>query len=103
MVLLGQLSVSESLRRQIILYKFCLPRFEYMMQVSSSYFHINALISDTIADFGLSQIFPIVDEDEDQIAKVVKCSFVGSYVAALKDDGKVALLRADKAGELDEV
>ncbi|KAK5062501.1 hypothetical protein LTR84_004574 [Exophiala bonariae] len=55
------------------------------------------------ADFALSQIFPIVDEDEDQTAKVVKCSFAGSYVVALKDDGKVALLRADKAGELDEV
>ncbi|KEF59392.1 uncharacterized protein A1O9_04236 [Exophiala aquamarina CBS 119918] len=55
------------------------------------------------ADFGLSQIFPIVDEDEGQVAKVVRCSFAGPYVVALKDDGKVTLLKADKAGELDEV
>lgn len=33
----------------------------------------------------------------------MRCSFAGPYVAALKDDGKVTLLRADKAGELDEV
>ena len=44
-----------------------------------------------------------MDEDEGQVAKVVRCSFADPYVVALKDDGKVTLLKADKAGELDEL
>ncbi len=55
------------------------------------------------ANFGLSQIFPIVDEEEDQWARAVKASFAEPYVAVTKDDGSIAILKADKAGELDEV
>lgn len=54
-------------------------------------------------DFGLSQIFPIVDEEEGQMAKAVKTSFADPYLAFIRDDGLMTLLKADKAGELDEV
>lgn len=55
------------------------------------------------ASFRLSQIFPIVDEEEDQLARAVKAAFVEPYLALIKDDGTMTLLKADKSGELDEV
>ncbi|EHY60542.1 mRNA cleavage and polyadenylation factor subunit [Exophiala dermatitidis] len=55
------------------------------------------------AGFALSQIFPIVDEEEGQTARAVKVSFVDPYLVVVKDDGSMSLLKADKAGELDEV
>ncbi|EXJ92763.1 hypothetical protein A1O3_01315 [Capronia epimyces CBS 606.96] len=53
--------------------------------------------------FALSQIFPIVDEEEGQMAKLVRASFADPYLVLTKDDGTLTLLKADKAGELDEV
>ncbi|EXJ58311.1 hypothetical protein A1O7_05736 [Cladophialophora yegresii CBS 114405] len=55
------------------------------------------------ANFGLSQIFPVVDEEEGQLARATKAAFAEPYLALVKDDGTMALLKADKAGELDEV
>ncbi|KIV89940.1 hypothetical protein PV10_07294 [Exophiala mesophila] len=55
------------------------------------------------AEFGLSQIYPIVDEDERQVSKAVKVSFADPYLAIVKEDGAMSLLKADKAGELDEI
>ncbi|EXJ91000.1 hypothetical protein A1O1_04107 [Capronia coronata CBS 617.96] len=55
------------------------------------------------AGFALSQIFPIVDEEEGRMAKAVRVSFAEPYLALVKDDGTMTLLKADKAGELDEV
>ncbi|KAJ9610046.1 mRNA cleavage and polyadenylation factor subunit [Cladophialophora chaetospira] len=55
------------------------------------------------ADFGLSQIFPVVDEEEGQLARAVRASFAEPYLTLVKDDGTMTLLKADKAGELDEV
>lgn len=55
------------------------------------------------AGFALSQIFPIVDEEEGQMAKAVRTSFADPFLALVKDDGTMTLLKADKAGELDEV
>lgn len=54
-------------------------------------------------DFGLSQIFPIMDEEEGQMAKAGKASFADPYLAIVREDGILTLLKADKAGELDEV
>ncbi|KAL6249071.1 mRNA cleavage and polyadenylation factor subunit [Rhinocladiella similis] len=53
--------------------------------------------------FALSQIFPIVDEDDGQLAKAVKTTFAEPYLAVIRDDRVMTLLKADKAGELDEV
>ncbi|KAI1618471.1 histone H2A [Exophiala viscosa] len=54
-------------------------------------------------EFALSQIFPIVDEEEGQISKATKAAFADPYLAVIKEDGTMTLLKADKAGELDEV
>ncbi|KIX01831.1 uncharacterized protein Z518_09558 [Rhinocladiella mackenziei CBS 650.93] len=53
--------------------------------------------------FALSQIFPVVDEEEGQLSKAVKAHFAEPYLLVIKDDGIMSLLKADKAGELDEV
>ena len=55
------------------------------------------------AEFGLSQIFPIVDEEEGQVARATKASFAEPFLALVKEDGAMTILRADKAGELDEI
>ncbi|KAK5324275.1 mRNA cleavage and polyadenylation factor subunit [Exophiala xenobiotica] len=55
------------------------------------------------SEFGLSQIFPIVDEEEGQLAKAIKTTFADPYLAVIRDDRVMALLKADKAGELDEI
>ncbi|OAP60335.1 hypothetical protein AYL99_05337 [Fonsecaea erecta] len=55
------------------------------------------------ANFGLSQIFPVVDEEEGQMARAVSATFAEPYLVLVKDDGNVTLLQADRAGELDEV
>jgi cleavage and polyadenylation specificity factor subunit 1 len=55
------------------------------------------------ANFGLSQIFPVVDEEEGQLARAAKAGFAEPYLALVKDDGTMTMLKADKAGELDEV
>ncbi|EXJ66921.1 uncharacterized protein A1O5_10116 [Cladophialophora psammophila CBS 110553] len=54
-------------------------------------------------NFGLSQIFPVVDEEEGQTARAVKTTFAEPYLILIRDDGNMTLLKADKAGELDEV
>ncbi|OQV04048.1 CPSF A subunit domain-containing protein [Cladophialophora immunda] len=55
------------------------------------------------ANFGLSQIFPVVDEEEGQTARAVKATFAEPYLILVRDDGNMTLLKADRAGELDEV
>ena len=54
------------------------------------------------SDFGLSQIFPIVDEEEGQSARAVRASFVEPFIVLLKDDSNLTLLKADSKGELEE-
>lgn len=53
--------------------------------------------------FGLSQILPIVDEEEGQTAKAVKASFLDPYLVIVKDDATLSLYKADRKGELDEL
>ena len=55
------------------------------------------------ANFGLSQIFPIVDEEEGQMAKAVRADFIEPYLVLVKDDASLSLLKADRKGELDEL
>ena len=54
------------------------------------------------SEFGLSQIFPIVDEEENQTARAVRASFVEPFIILLKDDSSLTLLKADTKGELEE-
>ena len=54
------------------------------------------------SDFGLSQIFPILDEEENQTARAVRASFVEPFIILLKDDSSLTLLKADSKGELEE-
>ena len=53
--------------------------------------------------FGLSQIVPIVDEDEGSTAKVIRASIAEPSVMLLKDDDSIALYKADASGELEEL
>ena len=55
------------------------------------------------SSFGISQILPIVDEDEDQLARAVHADFAEPYMTVLKDDQTLMLLKADKNGELEEL
>lgn len=54
-------------------------------------------------DFGLSQIYPVWDEDTNDERFATQASFAGSYVAILRDDSTLLILKADKSGDLDEV
>ncbi|RMZ91447.1 hypothetical protein DV736_g1312, partial [Chaetothyriales sp. CBS 134916] len=53
--------------------------------------------------FGLSAIFPIVDEEEGQTAKAVRADFLEPYLVIVKDDLSLSLLKADRKGEIDEL
>ena len=54
-------------------------------------------------NFGLSQIVPIVDEDEGSTAKVIRATIAEASVMLLKDDASIALYKADSTGELEEL
>jgi cleavage and polyadenylation specificity factor subunit 1 len=56
-----------------------------------------------VLDFGLAQIWPIVDEETLAYAKAISASFADPYVLILKDDYSILLLKTDKKGELDEI
>lgn len=55
------------------------------------------------ADLGLSQIFPIIDEDTDAELKVIHSTFCDPYLLLIRDDYSIQILETDKNGELDEV
>lgn len=52
---------------------------------------------------GLSQIYPVWDEDTDEERLAVSASFADPYLATLRDDASLLLLQADDSGDLDEV
>lgn len=54
-------------------------------------------------DFGLDQIFAIVDEDADATAEVVAATVTETHILILKSDQTISLLKADKSGDLDEL
>lgn len=51
----------------------------------------------------MSQILPIVDEDEGQLSRVTKASFAEPYMTLVKDDRSIVVLKSDKNGELEEL
>ncbi|KAF2154840.1 hypothetical protein K461DRAFT_253002 [Myriangium duriaei CBS 260.36] len=55
------------------------------------------------ADFGLSQIFPVVDSETEDELQVIHSSFCDPYLLIVRNDSSVQLLKADATGELDEV
>ncbi|KAL9112003.1 MAG: hypothetical protein Q9227_003623 [Pyrenula ochraceoflavens] len=54
------------------------------------------------SEFGLAQIYPIVDDD-DSVGYVSSVSFAECSVLVVKDDYNVLLLQADQSGDLDEI
>ena len=54
-------------------------------------------------DFGLDQIFAIVDEDAEAMAEVTAATVTDSHILILKSDCTITLLKTDKSGDLDEV
>ncbi|PYH99545.1 protein cft1 [Aspergillus ellipticus CBS 707.79] len=55
------------------------------------------------SDLGLAQIYPIWDEDTNDERIAVGASLADPYLAILRDDSTLLLLRADDSGDLDEV
>lgn len=56
-----------------------------------------------IADLGLSQIFPIIDETTDAELAVIHSSFCDPYLLLLREDSSLQILQVDKSGDLDEL
>jgi cleavage and polyadenylation specificity factor subunit 1 len=52
---------------------------------------------------GLSQIYPVWDEDTSDERVAVSASFIDPYLVIIRDDASVLLLQADESGDLDEV
>ncbi|KAG2415737.1 hypothetical protein HFD88_006928 [Aspergillus terreus] len=55
------------------------------------------------ADLGLAQIYPVWDEDTSDEHPAVSASVTDPYVAILRDDSTLLLLRVDDSGDVDEV
>lgn len=56
-----------------------------------------------VTDLGLSQIYPMVDEETDQELKIIHSHLLDPYVLLIRDDSSVLVLKVDAKGELDEV
>ncbi|MCJ1395282.1 mRNA cleavage and polyadenylation factor subunit [Xylographa bjoerkii] len=54
-------------------------------------------------DLSLAQIFPISEDPTPEDPRIVAASFAEPYLLLLRDDSKTMLLKADDAGELEEV
>lgn len=54
-------------------------------------------------DLGLSQIYPVWDEEVSEERVAVSASFIDPYLMIIRDDASVLLLQADESGDLDEV
>ncbi|EKV04111.1 Cleavage and polyadenylation specificity factor subunit A, putative [Penicillium digitatum PHI26] len=54
-------------------------------------------------ELGLSQIYPVWDEDTSDERVAVSASFIDPYLMIIRDDSSVLLLQADENGDLDEV
>ncbi|KAM5464606.1 mRNA cleavage and polyadenylation factor subunit [Microsporum ferrugineum] len=54
-------------------------------------------------NLGLTQIYPVWDEDTSEERTVVQASFAEPYLLAIRDDHSLLVLQADKTGDLDEV
>lgn len=56
-------------------------------------------------DFGLSQILPLNDDDEDENTpqpKVVSANFTDPYILVIRDDSSALVLTVDERGEIDD-
>lgn len=54
-------------------------------------------------DLGLTQIYPIWDDDTNDERMAVSASLADSCLAILRDDSTLLFLQADDSGDLDEV
>ncbi|KAL4802870.1 CPSF A subunit region-domain-containing protein [Aspergillus unguis] len=54
-------------------------------------------------DLGMSQIYPVWDEDEGDERVATSASLADPYLAIIRDDSTLLLLQADDTGDLDEV
>ena len=61
------------------------------------------VLAESMLDFGLAQIYLIVDEETGADAKAISASFADPYVLVVKDDYSILLLKTDKKGELSDV
>ncbi|KAJ5491547.1 Protein c.t1.c1 [Penicillium diatomitis] len=54
-------------------------------------------------DLGLSQIYPLWDEDVEEERIAITASFTDPYLAIIRDDAALLLLQCDESGDLDAV
>ena len=54
-------------------------------------------------DLGLSQIYPVWDEDTSDEKTILSSSFADPYLLILRDDFTILTLQADESGDLDEI
>ena len=54
------------------------------------------------SDFGLAQILPLADEENDTESKVIHASFADPYLLLVKEDHTITILYADESGDLYE-
>ncbi|CAG8367489.1 unnamed protein product [Penicillium salamii] len=54
-------------------------------------------------ELGLSQIYPVWDEEVSEERVAISASFSDPYLVIIRDDASVLLLQADDSGDLDEV
>ena len=52
---------------------------------------------------GLSQIYPMIDEETDNELKIKSSSFCDPYLLVIREDFSAVVLQVDANGELDEV
>ena len=57
----------------------------------------------TGVDFSLAQIVPVLDETGETEPKIVAASIAEPYILLLRDDLRCMILRADDAGDLEEI
>ncbi|PYI19197.1 protein cft1 [Aspergillus japonicus CBS 114.51] len=55
------------------------------------------------SDLGLTQIYPIWDDDSNDERMAVSASFADPCLAILRDDSTLLILQSDESGDLDEV
>jgi len=56
-----------------------------------------------LVDFSLAQIFPLSEDPTPEDPKVIAASFAETYVLLSLDDSSIKILKADEAGDLEDV
>jgi cleavage and polyadenylation specificity factor subunit 1 len=76
---------------------------EYMSPHLPFGLNLSATLTDFYLDLGLSQIYPVWDEDTSEERTALRASFAEQYLFIIRDDQSMLLLQVDESGDLDEM